>query len=77
MSPIPILARLRGYRTYITAGVTAVVAILYHLGLVDPDLASTLFALLGATGLTFLRAGIERNKSLPATGAQVKGQPER
>ena len=77
MLPISILARLRGYRTYTTAGVTAVVAILYHLGLVDPDLASTLFALLGATGLTFLRAGVERNKALSSTGSQVKDQAER
>ena len=56
------LLRLRGYRTYITAAVIALVAVLNLLGLLDPDLSRTLLTFLGATGLTFLRAGIENNK---------------
>ena len=47
--------KIKGYKTYTSAGIVAVVAILKYLGLIDDGTAKLLFELAAAAGLYALR----------------------
>lgn len=49
---------LKGYKTYVIAGLVGIVATTQTLGYIDSATATTLYGLLGAGGLASLRAGI-------------------
>ena len=57
-----IFSNLKGNRTYITALAVAFVVVLNQLGYIDNELANGALGLLGATGLAFLRAGVDSAK---------------
>jgi copper homeostasis protein CutC len=50
---------LKGYRTYLAAGVMVVLAGLKALGYIDEQTYQTLLAVAGAMGLTFLRMAVK------------------
>lgn len=50
--------RLKGYKTYVIAALTATLTLLHSLGKIDEATFQTLLALLGAGGLTTVAAKI-------------------
>lgn len=52
------LTALKGYRTYICAGLGALVVLAHFLGFESADTANTLLGLLGFAGLAALRAAV-------------------
>lgn len=52
------MGKLEGYRTYITAGLLVVATGLHSLGWIDDKTFASIMGVLGAGGLTFLRAAI-------------------
>lgn len=56
------LEKLKGYRTYLIALLVGILAMAQHLGIIDGQIYLTLMGLLGATGLSTLRAGITNSK---------------
>ncbi len=56
------LNALSGYRTYIIAGLIAIVSVAQYLKWIDSSTATALFGLLGAGGLTATRMAITKSK---------------
>lgn len=50
---------LKGYKSYIIAGLIAAVTVVRHLGLIDDSLYNALLGFLGAGGIAALRAGMK------------------
>lgn len=52
---------LKGKKTYIVALLVAIVTAALQLEYIDMEIASTLYGLLGATGLATLRSGVDKS----------------
>lgn len=55
-----ILNFLNGKKTYIVAGLGAVVFVAFNLGYIDVDTANQLYTMLGITGTITMRSAIKR-----------------
>ena len=55
-----VIEYLKGKKTYIIAGLIAVVTFLQYAELIDAETAAMLFGLLGAGGAASLRAGVKK-----------------
>lgn len=56
------MGKLNGKKTYIIAILIGIVAVVENLGFISPEVALTLYGILGSGGLATLRHGVQRNK---------------
>lgn len=63
MNVAEIIRYLRGKKTHIVAFFAACVALAYGMGWIDQSTLATLETILGALGLSALRAGVEKLKT--------------
>ena len=54
-----ITSMLKGYKTYLVAGLAGIAAVLHALGIVDQQTLLVIESVLAPFGLAFLRAGVK------------------